>query len=427
MNSDSDQRIFINSPVYSSRSSGSRSLSPRSSHKWENGSESESNFEEKSLNVSIELEDDSREKIEEREKRGKKNKPKKDKKNKIPKLKALNRLVDVGKARIEEVEEFEFLRDELLDFEVKNRKKTLPDFAAGQNHVAKSTNSLAQSVLFNEDPSSFLVIEKPKDVAGVLCKNVKSSDRDKFLHNLKCQVSDNKYKRLETSLHNPQLFFPNSSSSISNEIKAKASAFAGGTNKKFVEISPNSINYSENEPKDCKNSQENLKTTKKTEVDPETLVTRYDLKVFAEDLNLKRDFKQEEQPSKILKSNLSWNQSSNTLHTDDIEHNDYDEEQHIGKIRMFRRIKEADKVKQEENCKVDESYLEMINKPEKFISVKSLIGSEALEKFKPTEGFSTKPSNFFKAHKSEAKNPDKENKVIQPKRKSKKNLLFILK
>ena len=35
--------------------------------------------EEKSLNVSIELEDDSREKIEEREKRGKKNKPKRNK------------------------------------------------------------------------------------------------------------------------------------------------------------------------------------------------------------------------------------------------------------------------------------------------------------------------------------------------------------
>lgn len=432
MNSDSDQRIFINSQVSSSKSSKSKSLSPCSSQKWQNDSGSESSFEEKSLNVSIELEDESQVKGEKELKKGKKknknqakNEKKKEKKNKIPKVKVLNKLVDVGKKRFEEVEEFEFLRDELLDFDVRNKKKALPDFAAGQNTVPKSTNSLAQSVLFNEDPNSLLVVEKPKDVAGVLCKNVKSSDRDKFLHNLKCQVSDNKYKRLETSSDNPQSFLRSSSNDY--KIKAKASAFAGGTKNKFHEISPNSINYSEKEKTDLENSQENLKTTKKTEIDPETLVTRYDLKVFDQDINLKRDLIDEEKPLKSLKSKLTCKQSSNNLNTDDIEHNDYDEEKHIGKIRMFRQIKEVEKVKLEESCRIDEGYLEMINKPEKFVSVKSLIGSEALEKFKPTEAFTTKPSSFFKAHSSEVKKSDKENKSVHPKRKSKKNLLFLLK
>jgi hypothetical protein len=358
---------------------------------------------------------------EKKEPQKKRSKTKNPKKNKIPKLKILNKLVVVKTGEsLNDVQEFEFLRDELLDFD-DHLKKPAVQFKINKEKTCKSTKFLAQSVLMNSSPRDMLVVQQPKDVQGVIAKVTKSGKREGFLENLKNLASRKKHEKI--SVFND--FCNDSGKDLeSSEKKIDKNEGSGKFIKKPCEVDPESVK--DQEVFKTEKNEPSPKTGQKRFIDPQSLLTRYDLKVFDCDINLKRLSSDNEKAEKKQKGSGNKGKATEVAF-DDIEDVNYDEEKHLGKIIRFRKIKDTRKDEDfQADQKIDDGILSLLQKPEAKIIPKTLIGSEALTNFKTTEGSANKSRFFFKVHQISSSN--KENSLRKSVKKlEKKNLLFLLK
>lgn len=123
---------------------------------------------------------------------------KKEKKNQAPKLKIFNKLLDFTSYKDEyTIEEFEYLRDQPLDFEnsSKRAKKEL-DHTVFKDNSYKASNTLVKSVLTNKDKRDSLIIKDPK-VSGFFCKNSSQNSREIFREGLKSQINLRKTNHID--------------------------------------------------------------------------------------------------------------------------------------------------------------------------------------------------------------------------------------
>jgi hypothetical protein len=266
-----------------------------------------------------------------------------------------------------------------------------------------------------------LVVQQPKDVQGVIAKVTKSGKREGFLENLKNLASRKKHEKI--SVFND--FCNDSGKDLeSSEKKIDKNEGSGKFIKKPCEVDPESVK--DQEVFKTEKNEPSPKTGQKRFIDPQSLLTRYDLKVFDCDINLKRLSSDNEKAEKKQKGSGNKGKATEVAF-DDIEDVNYDEEKHLGKIIRFRKIKDTRKDEDfQADQKIDDGILSLLQKPEAKIIPKTLIGSEALTNFKTTEGSANKSRFFFKVHQISSSN--KENSLRKSVKKlEKKNLLFLLK
>jgi hypothetical protein len=125
-------------------------------------------------------------------------KKQKEKKAKIPKLKTFNKLLNFNTLNEDySVEEFEFLRDQPLEFDSFKPNKKALDQKAFKDELNKASYSLAKSVLTNKDEKDSFVVNNPVKVTGFISKNLSQNSREVFREGLKNQINSRKTNHID--------------------------------------------------------------------------------------------------------------------------------------------------------------------------------------------------------------------------------------
>lgn len=366
----------------------------------------------------------------------------KDPKNKSLKVKTFNKLLDLKSCEnINEIEEFEYLRDCPLELNRRKKEEFLPSFLKKiRNDKDKNTALLAHSVLFNNDPNDSLVVKAPENAQGVITRQRKLDNREIFLDSLKSEICNRKAQKILNQEQEKDLEIEKTlgNEQVSINLEGKEVGFTVDQQKtaeriKNKEEDPDCIvneKKTDGEPftdfvnEKLSDDEDAILTCNKDKILGQSLG---DLLELDENISLKRKLEENEEFVEKKKKNF-FDEKENLvkIKVHDVESLDYNEEEHILALRHNRGLKTMkSEVSTEKNDEMNKSLLSIIQKPTQIVLNKSLLNSEALKNFKMIDNNPVSLNFTFKVM-NKSKLIDKPSTTTKNSKK-KKSLFFLVK